>query len=682
MNRRNFLQTMMYSSSVFAIGGLGTLVPTRQAFANHIPNVSQRTLVNTMLVGGADLRYLFVPDPNVDPLYTEAFWSARKALYQNNAANIAKYPTYESVYADLYTTVTFENFSFGIYKNAQWLIEQFEQGNVAIISNVVGSSNRRHDHSQLIMHTGDINADQYLYDRDGWGGRFVSAVGGNSNVVAMSDEVSIFCNGTVAGQRLNNVVHMRNSRDFALPGPNEIVESDQSILARSLKAYYQSRGAKVERQVAEGKISADWPFRKFFQHEHAIRTFGDQFADRVMNYNPALPRRLQELALNANNKQYATEIGNVYDSIVAADILSMRCAYLEYPGWDTHRAQKDGFEKNIEDLFGTKGGMDTLTWELDLVPGANENLAYVFTSDFGRQLAANGANGTDHGRGTYMIVVGRSVKGGVYGEMFPQREYQPEGPDEPSPFQISGRDIEGRTSYERVLSELCEWVEPNTGSSVFPTANDPSTILEANVDLSVLFKPGFGIRGTVLPTGASADVATGSDYVSFPGLLDTYIDIIDSSGKTLSTKVNPRNGVYWLGGLASDTYDIIPMNSQLKFDPPQISVTVSGGHVFGQNFTVDPRLSLTVVNKLPTIYPVVNNPIIPDGDYRLVVFGGYNFVTEQTSVSVGGINSPYVVVSGQFFYALIRVGSSGEIRVSTPTETYIHHTLYEEYPVT
>lgn len=680
MKRRNFLQTMLYSSSLFTIGGLGALTPARRAFANHIPNVSQRTLVNTMLVGGADLRYLFVPDPTVDPLYAAAFWQARNALY--NTVNPPKYLTYESVYADLYKTVTFENFSFGIHKNAQWLIEQFEQGNVAIISNVVGSSNRRHDHSQLIMHTGDVNADQYLYDRDGWGGRFVKAVGGNSNVVAMNNEVSIFCNGTVAGQRLKNVVHMRNSRDFALPGPNGILDSDQSILARSLRAYYQSRGAKVEAQIAAGELSADWPFRRFFQHENAVRTLGDAFRDRVTQYNPGLPRRIQQFVNSANKKEYATEIANIYDSIVAADILSMRSAYVEYPGWDTHRAQKDGFEKHIEDIFGANGGMDALTWELDLIPGANENLAYVFTSDFGRQLAANGTNGTDHGRGTYMIVIGRSVKGGVYGDMFPQREYQPEGPNQPSPFEISGRDIEGLTSYERVLSQLCDWVEPNTGSTVFPTANDPNTILEESVDLSVLFKPGFGIRGTVLPSGINPDAAATADNLSYPGIVDTYINIIDSSGNTQTTKVNPRNGVYWLGGLTSDTYTIVPVNYQLNFDPPQIAVTVSGDNVYGQNFTVVPRLSITVVSKLATIYPVINNPIIPDGEYRLVVFGGFNFVPEQTVLSIGGVDSPYVVVSGQYMYALIAVGSSGEIRVSTPTETYTHHTLYEDYPIT
>ena len=41
-----------------------------------------RTLIHVMLLGGADLRYLFVPDPASAPEYAAKFWEARKSIYQ------------------------------------------------------------------------------------------------------------------------------------------------------------------------------------------------------------------------------------------------------------------------------------------------------------------------------------------------------------------------------------------------------------------------------------------------------------------------------------------------------------------------------------------------------------------------------------------------------------------------
>ncbi len=91
------------------------------------------------------------------------------------------------------------------------------------------------------------------------------------------------------------------------------------------------------------------------------------------------------------------------------------------------------------------------------------------SSDFGWQLRANGDDGTDHGRGIYTILAGYGVTGGVYGEMFPERESVEDGNGR-IPLETSGADIEGRTSTERVLAEACEWMQPGSSGAVFPNA--------------------------------------------------------------------------------------------------------------------------------------------------------------------------------------------------------------------
>lgn len=96
-------------------------------------------------------------------------------------------------------------------------------------------------------------------------------------------------------------------------------------------------------------------------------------------------------------------------------------------------------------------------------------MMFDFTTDFGRQLKANGDRGTDHGRGVYTILPGNDVAGGTYGEMFPEREVQPDSNGR-RPLETSGADVLGLTSTEKIQAALCDRVEPGSGSVVFPGA--------------------------------------------------------------------------------------------------------------------------------------------------------------------------------------------------------------------
>ena len=66
--------------------------------------------------------------------------------------------------------------------------------------------------------------------------------------------------------------------------------------------------------------------------------------------------------------------------------------------------------------------------------------------------------------------------------MFPASEIQ--GAAGATRFDAQGADIEGRTSFERVLARVCDWVEPGSSTQVFPTA--ATTPVEAGVDLTGL----------------------------------------------------------------------------------------------------------------------------------------------------------------------------------------------------
>jgi len=472
MNRRDFIKLTMYST---ALAGMTT--PFRSALATH--GGAHRTLINVMCLGGADFRYLFTPSPLSTP-YATNFWDARKALYNTDPIPANNYASYDEAFTDRYlATVGGPTNGFGIHKNADWLKDQFDNNNVAIICNVVGSTNRRHDQSQLIVNAGDLNAGKFAYDRDGWGGRLAETIGA-ANVVSMTNDISVFAKGTNADNRNAKVIHARDTRNFAL-SKGDPAQATQIKMGRALENYYKSKRTETANKPA------DWPFRKFIQHEKAMRYFGDQFKP-LTDANP-LPASLADLTLTQAG--FTKQCQNIYDSFTGADLFNLRVASVEYSGWDTHQQQKSRFENNISDLFGIGKGLDTLTSELD-VDSVN-NTVFVFTSDFGRQLRANGSAGTDHGKGSYMILVGPSVNGGVYGDMFPDSEITADGGGS-IPFETQGADITGLTSFERVLAEVCNWVEPGSGTQVFPNTafNDLNIypngpILEPGVDLTTLF---------------------------------------------------------------------------------------------------------------------------------------------------------------------------------------------------
>ena len=470
MNRRDFLKLTMYSTAAAGVSS-----PFASAFASH-GGAHHRTLINVMCLGGADFRYLLTPSPNSTD-YATKFWDARKALYNTQGDNYSSYQ--EAFAADYLETTGGPVNGFGIHKNAGWLKTQFDNNNVAIISNVVASTNRRHDQSQLIMNAGDLNTEKFLYDRDGWGGRLAETIG-SANVVSMTNDISVFAQGRNANNRNANVIHARDTRNFALSKGDERLPFDATRvkIARSLQNYYKSKRNEISDKPD------NWPYRKFIQHEQAMREFGDPF--KVLTDANPLPAELEGLVVIEDN--FKKQCQNIYDSYIGADLFKFRVASVEFAGWDTHQNQKIHFENNISDLFGTGKGLDTLTTSLDAE--ANNNTVFVFTTDFGRQLRANGTAGTDHGKANYMILIGPAVNGGVYGDMFPNSEII----GNPAPFDIQGADITGLTSFERVLGEVCNWVEPGSGTTVFPNTafNDltlfpDGPILESGVDLSTLF---------------------------------------------------------------------------------------------------------------------------------------------------------------------------------------------------
>jgi hypothetical protein len=335
---------------------------------------------------------------------------------------------------------------------------------------VFGSDSRDHHHAKLVMDQGNLDAGKASVG-SGWGGRLAVAAGGHCVALSRAARMFSFAPDARAPTDLARVdksqlIHLTNTRTASLyqPDPNQWQGPTQYV-ARSLKGYYAAKRPTVD---------ASSPYFPFIDHEQKWRVLGDRIDARLRGI--PVPAALANLANTSvwSNAYIAHQARNLYDALACQDILNMRVASLEFPGWDTHDNQAAEFEVRAEHLFGDNGVLATL--QSSLPPAIWSRLVFVLGGEFGRQLRDNGGKGTDHGVGTSILVLGQSVRGGLYGEMFPENELT--RLNEPSP------DITGLTAIDHAFGAACEIVAPGSKAAVFP--RHASAPLESGVLINSL----------------------------------------------------------------------------------------------------------------------------------------------------------------------------------------------------
>ena len=98
--------------------------------------------------------------------------------------------------------------------------------------------------------------------------------------------------------------------------------------------------------------------------------------------------------------------------LIAHD-LGTRVVLVSASGFDTHANQAAEHERLLGDLA---TGVASFFTALD-ANGHADRVLLLTTSEFGRRAQENGSDGTDHGHGGVHFVAGRSIHGGVHGDV-------------------------------------------------------------------------------------------------------------------------------------------------------------------------------------------------------------------------------------------------------------------------
>lgn len=116
-----------------------------------------------------------------------------------------------------------------------------------------------------------------------------------------------------------------------------------------------------------------------------------------------------------------------------------RVFYLQLAGFDTHANQLSQHETQLAQLSDSVAAFfDDLA-----VAGHGDRVAVMCFSEFGRRLAQNNSNGTDHGAAGPMFVVGPKVRGGIYGA-------------HPSLTRLDHGDLKYTTDFRRVYGTVLD----------------------------------------------------------------------------------------------------------------------------------------------------------------------------------------------------------------------------------
>ncbi len=134
--------------------------------------------------------------------------------------------------------------------------------------------------------------------------------------------------------------------------------------------------------------------------------------------------------------------------------LGLQAATVDLGGWDTHEYQPGRFKNQVERLSQGLGAF------YNDMARYHDKLVMVVVTEFGRRLRSNKSNGTDHGRGSVMMVMGGRVAGGkIYGRWPGLKSEQLE----------EGVDLAVANDYRQSLTEVLGfWRGDSVSQPVFP----------------------------------------------------------------------------------------------------------------------------------------------------------------------------------------------------------------------
>ncbi len=382
-----FTRRAMLSGAALAAFGLlaeGAHAIGDLAFATDSPR-HDHVLVNVFLRGGADGLNVVVP------VSDDEYYKARPTL---------AIPAKDTLRLTDY---------FGFHSALAGLYEHYRRGDLAVL-HAVGSGDQTRSHFEAMnaMERGVERADRHL--ESGWLARYLRLTQREDDsplrAVAIAGTMPDSLRGGSQGIAIESLDDFRLALD----------EPDARMWHDRLNAMYEGKSDPMSKAGRDTLQVLDKLRRMDARKDASKATYPSS----------DLGQALRQVA-----------------QLIRADV-GLEIACVDKGGWDTHVAQ--GSTTGWLSLL-LKDLSDSLAaFTLDLGSSLSR-VTIVVQTEFGRRVEENSALGTDHGRGSFMFVLGGGVRGGrVLADWPGLKPEQREGPG----------DLRVTTDYRTVLAEIVE----------------------------------------------------------------------------------------------------------------------------------------------------------------------------------------------------------------------------------
>ena len=379
-SRRDFLK-----ASTLAVGAsaFGSFAAPRMVFSQTAAPVGKDTptLICVYLRGGADSLNTIIP--YTDPMYYEMRPTIAIAPKDNG---------------DEKGVLKLDN-QFGLHPGLEALMPLYEKGFVAPILNV-GSPNetRSHFDAQDLMERGNPFNKQVV---QGWLNRYLELT---KNLNA--SELRALSFQPLLPRSLRGSYPV-----LAVPDgdAHRMLDTFEDLYTCEQKEMIK----KQEELVKQGKAPKNVNIRQPITSEDAYRTIVNAGSNEIRRL-----RELREIVVGGRNGDYPRSHFGRQMSDIATVIKADRgleVAAIDYEGWD-HHAYQGGAEGTQARMYKDVSSVMAAFFN-DVGEDRMKKCLVLLMSEFGRTARENGTNGTDHGRGGFMLAMGGNVNGKkVYGK--------------------------------------------------------------------------------------------------------------------------------------------------------------------------------------------------------------------------------------------------------------------------
>ena len=419
LSRRRFL------AGAGAAGAPRLVLPTvtpRFAFASPENPATGDVLVAIFLRGGADGLSLVPPFSD-----TTGYQALRGAGTSNDVA-VPPPSALDPANTAIDLGVTVSGHHFGLHPAATGLKSIWDAGHLAIVHAVGLPESESDTRSHFDAETYWERASASTGIETGWIGRHLVSSGASDGIPGIGYDTG----GVPMSLRGEpRAMGMRSIADFHVEG-----FSDSERCQAALGSLYPDGTGQVLTQQGHDTLAAV---------DQVVAADPAQYDQNAGLYPTTRPAR--ELA------QALREVAQ----LIRAGI-GLRAVCLDLGGWDLHDDMGPVNSAQGTQRLLIKALSDSLyAFHQDLGPLMDE-VTVVTMTEFGRTIACNGSGGTDHGRGTALLVVSGHANQGIHGDY-------PAGPLADGPED----DLTVANDYRAVMAEVCTKRLGNTHlDQVFP----------------------------------------------------------------------------------------------------------------------------------------------------------------------------------------------------------------------